>query len=66
MDGGRRPRGSSTDGSVDNLREQALKLILLSLSDPPLSRLSREAERFKEIWEEVHRERPQGDARYRL
>jgi hypothetical protein len=66
MGGGRRPRDSSTEGSVDYLKAQALKLILLSLADPPLSRLSSEAERFKEIWEEVHGERPQRDARHRL
>jgi hypothetical protein len=66
MDRGRRLKEPSTNGSVDYLREQALKLILLSLTDPPLSRLSSEAERFKEIWEEVHRERPRRDTRYRL
>jgi hypothetical protein len=66
MDGGERRKVSPGGGGLDDLKGQALKLILLSLSDPPLSRLSSEANRFKEIWEEVHRERHQRDTRYRL
>ena len=33
------------------LKRQALKLILIALSDPSVSQINKETEKFKEAWE---------------